>query len=204
MRAAGLLAIALVLGHSGYKPADAQTAGSVTVTTQQEGSQVPGGAPADWPARFGFGHTASPEEITAWDIDVRPDGTGLPSGSGTVSSGADVYAERCSACHGATGVEGPYNMLVGRQPGDAFPFAEDPEQPKTIGSYWPYATTLFDYIRRAMPPETPGSLSDDEVYGLTAYLLHLNEIVPEDVRLNRESLPQVVMPAVDHFRAHDR
>lgn len=174
------------------------------VGAQQADSQAPGGTPSHRPTRFGFGHAASPDEIAAWDIDVRPDGIGLPPGAGTAASGAEVYAARCSVCHGATGVEGPRNMLVGRQPGDAFPFAEDPTQPKTIGSYWPYATTLFDYMRRTMPPEAPGSLSDDEVYSLTAYLLFLNEIVPEDIRLDRDSLPRIVMPAVSRFRIHDQ
>ena len=90
-------------------------------------------------------------------------------------------------------------LLVGRLPGDAFPFAKDPRAPKTIGSYWPYATTAFDYIRRAMPPDKPGSLSDDEVYRLVAYLLSLNELIPADAVVDAASLPKVKMPARDHF-----
>jgi S-disulfanyl-L-cysteine oxidoreductase SoxD len=90
-------------------------------------------------------------------------------------------------------------VLVGRLPGDTFPFARDPKAPKTIGSYWPYATTVFDYIRRAMPPDAPGSLKDDEVYGLVAYLLALNELVPADAVIDATSLPKVKMPAHDHF-----
>ena len=100
-----------------------------------------------------------------------PTASGLPPGRGTAADGAPIYAARCAGCHGKTGKEGPNDVLVGRLPGDAFPFAKDPRAPKTIGSYWPYATTVFDYIRRAMPPDKPGSLRDDEVYGLVAYLL---------------------------------
>ncbi len=209
MRSAALLAAALLLTQAGSAAANAQAAEPPANSVPAAGARTDGagaqnGPQKEWPERFGFGHSPSAAEIAAWDIDVRPDGTGLPPGSGTVASGAAVYAAGCSVCHGATGIEGPYNILVGRQPGDAFPFAEDPTQPKTIGSYWPYATTLFDYIRRTMPPDTPGALTDDEVYGLTAYLLHLNEIVPEDIQMNRESLPRVVMPAVDRFRVHER
>ena len=99
-----------------------------------------------------------PRRSPRWDIDVGPDGAGLPPGRGTPADGAPIYAARCAGCHGKTGKEGPNDVLVGRLPGDAFPFARDPRAPKTIGSYWPYATTVFDYIRRAMPPDTPGSL----------------------------------------------
>ena len=90
-------------------------------------------------------------------------------------------------------------MLVGRLPGDAFTFARDPKAPQTIVSYWPYATTVFDYIRRAMPPDAPGSLRDNEVYGLVAYLLTLNELIPADAVIDAASLPKVKMPARDHF-----
>ena len=106
---------------------------------------------------------------------------------------------RCAGCHGKTGKEGPNDVLVGRLPGDAFPFARDPRAPKTIGSYWPYATTVFDYIRRAMPPDAPGSLRDNEVYGLVAYLLNLNDLIPADAVIDATSLPKVKMPAHDHF-----
>ena len=126
----------------------------------------PAKASAKEPASFGIGRPATPAEIAALDIDVGPDGAGLPPGRGTSADGAPIYAARCAACHGKTGKEGPNDVLVGRQPGDAFTFARDPRAPKTIGSYWPYATTVFDYIRRAMPPDAPGSLGDNEVYGL--------------------------------------
>jgi cytochrome c len=151
------------------------------------------------PATFGIGRAATPAEIAAIDIDVGPDGVGLPPGRGTAADGAPIFAARCAACHGKTGREGPNDVLVGRLPGDAFNFARDPRAAKTIGSYWPYATTVFDYIRRAMPPDKPGSLHDDEVYGLTAYLLALNELIPADAVIDATSLPNVKMPARNHF-----
>jgi cytochrome c len=155
--------------------------------------------PAKPPATFGIGRPATPSEITALDIDVGPDGVGLPPGRGTAADGAPIFAARCASCHGKTGREGPNDVLVGRLPGDAFPFAKDPRAPKTIGSYWPYATTVFDYIRRAMPPDRPGSLRDDEVYGLVAYLLSANELIAPDAVVDAASLPKVKMPARDHF-----
>jgi mono/diheme cytochrome c family protein len=162
-------------------------------------SKAPANAQPKGPATFGIGRPATPAEIAALDIDVGPDGIGLPAGRGTSADGAPIYAARCSSCHGKTGKEGPNDVLVGRLPGDAFPFAKDPRAPKTIGSYWPYATTVFDYIRRAMPPDKPGSLRDDEVYGLVAYLLALNELIAPDAVMDASSLPKVKMPAHDHF-----
>jgi len=164
------------------------------------GSKAPVAAPpAKAPATFGIGRPATPAEIAALDIDVGPDGVGLPPGRGTAADGAPIYAARCASCHGKTGKEGPNDLLVGRLPGDAFPFAKDPRAPKTIGSYWPYATTVFDYIRRAMPPDKPGSLRDEEVYGLVAYLLSLNELIAPDAVVDAASLPKVKMPAHDRF-----
>ena len=151
------------------------------------------------PAPLGIGRLATPAEIAALDIDVMPDGAGLPPGRGTAADGAPIYAARCAGCHGKTGKEGPNDVLVGRIPNDEFPFVRDPRAPKTIGSYWPYATTVFDYIRRAMPPDKPGSLADSEVYGLTAYLLFLNDLIPADAVVDATSLPKVKMPARDHF-----
>jgi hypothetical protein len=156
-------------------------------------------APAKTPASFGIGRPATPAEIAALDIDIGPEGAGLPPGRGTAADGAPIYAARCAGCHGKTGREGPNDVLVGRLPGDAFPFARDPRAPKTIGSYWPYATTVFDYIRRAMPPDAPGSLKDEEVYGLVAYLLAMNELIPQDAVVDAASLPKVQMPARAHF-----
>lgn len=163
------------------------------------GTKAPARPQPKAPATFGIGRPATPAEIAALDIDVGPDGAGLPPGHGSAADGAPIYAARCASCHGKTGKEGPNDVLVGRLPGDAFPFAKDPRAPKTIGSYWPYATTVFDYIRRAMPPDKPGSLRDDEVYGLVAYLLSLNELIAPDAVIDAASLPKVRMPAHDHF-----
>jgi len=151
------------------------------------------------PATLGIGRAATPAEIAAWDIDVGPDGAGLPPGKGTAADGAPIFAARCASCHGKTGKEGPNDVLVGRLKGDAFPFAQDARTPKTIGSYWPYATTVFDYVRRAMPPDAPGTLKDDEVYALVAFLLVQNELVPADAVIDAAALPKVKMPARDHF-----
>ena len=151
------------------------------------------------PATFGIGRAATPAEIAALDIDVGPDGAGLPPGKGTAADGAPIFAARCASCHGKTGKEGPNDVLVGRLAGDAFPFAQDARTPKTIGSYWPYATTVFDYIRRAMPADAPGTLKDDEVYALVAFLLVQNELVPADAVIDAAALPKVKMPARDHF-----
>jgi cytochrome c len=153
------------------------------------------------PDEFGFGRAATVEEIRAWDTDVMPDGAGLPPGRGTVAEGAAVYAAKCVACHGATGNEGPFDRLVGREPREGFPFGRDPRllSQRTIGNYWPYATTLYDYINRAMPVTAPGSLRPDEIYALVAYLLYLNEIVPEGAVMDAQTLPAVVMPARDRF-----
>jgi cytochrome c len=154
--------------------------------------------------RFGLGRAVGDEEIAAWDIDIMPDGTGLPVGSGTVKQGEEIYNSKCAQCHGQGGVDGPSDRLVGRIPGDEFPFALDPKAPKTIGSYWPYATTVFDYTRRAMPFDAPGSLTDGEVYSLVAYLLYLNEILPRDTVLNERNLATIKMPARGRFVPDDR
>ena len=156
------------------------------------------------PARFGFGRPATDAEIAAWNISVRPDGKGLPAGSGTAREGAVVYASRCAVCHGATGREGPADRLVGPEPRVGFPFGGDPTLVRTIGNYWPYATTLYDYINRAMPLNAPGSLAPDEIYSLTAYLLWRNELIADTTRIDARSLPRIVMPARNHFVMDDR
>lgn len=171
--------------------------------TAQSGSPAASGARSPRrpvvPQRLGIGRPATAQEVAALDVDVMPDGTGLPPGQGTVAEGQAVYAARCAGCHGRTGTEGPNDVLVGREPRSGFGFSLNPALPHTVGNYWPYATTLFDYIRRAMPAPAPGSLTNPEVYALTAFLLHANEIVPADAVMNAETLPRVVMPARPHF-----
>lgn len=138
---------------------------------------------------YGIGRQATDQEIQAWDIDVAPTGEGLPPGQGTVKEGAVLFAARCAACHGATGQEGPMDRLVG---GAGTLASQQPT--KTIGSYWPYATTLYDYIHRAMPFPAPQSLSPNEVYSIVAWLLYRNGIIAEDVVLDARSLPRISMP----------
>ena len=151
------------------------------------------------PARFGIGRPATPQEIAAIDIDIMPDGKALPPGGGTAAEGAAIYAIKCAQCHGKTGTEGPNDILVGREPRTGFTFSQDPKLPHTIGNYWPYATTVFDYVRRAMPPTAPGSLTDNEVYALTAFLLQANELIAADAVMDKATLPAVKMPARAHF-----
>jgi cytochrome c len=148
------------------------------------------------PGYFGYGTKATPEQIAGWDIDARGgDGAGLPAGNGTVHRGADVYAEQCAACHGTFGEgEGRFPKLVG---GAGTLRHDRPEL--TVGSYWPFAPTLWDYINRAMPMPAPHTLSADDVYALTAYILNLNDIVPGEFVADRESLPKVKMPNRDNF-----
>jgi cytochrome c len=148
---------------------------------------------------FGFGQPATAEEIAGWDIDVAADGTGLPPGSGTVAEGKELYDRLGAKCHGAKG-EGTDQApaLVG---GISTLTTDHPV--KTVGSYWPYAPTLFDYIHRAMPADKPQSLAPGEVYALCAYLLYLNGIVPEDAVMDAQTLPQVVMPNHAGFTSPD-
>jgi cytochrome c len=158
------------------------------------------------PRRFGdIGRVATAAEITAWNIDVNSSGIGLPRGSGTYARGAALFAERCAACHGARG-EGipPFPRLIGREPREGFPFGLDARYPKTVGNYWPYATTLYDYINRAMPFTAPGSLRPDDVYSLVAFILAENEIVDKAVPMDAHTLRAVRMPARDRFVADNR
>lgn len=150
------------------------------------------------PPLFGLGRTATAEEIAKWDIIIGPDGKGLPPGGGTAAEGKVIYQTRCVECHGATGKEGPFDVLVGGRG----TLTSKPQ--KTIGSYWPYATTLWDYVNRAMPFDTPGSLSHDQVYATVAYLLFINGIVGEHDRLDAKTLPQVNMPNRNGFFPDDR
>lgn len=142
----------------------------------------------------GLGVPATPEQIAGWDVSIGPDGAGLPPGSGTAAAGKAVYEAKCLACHGVDGAGRPNDQLVGGQSTlrEAAPI-------RTIGSYWPYATTVFDYIRRAMPYVTPHTLTADETYAVTAYLLALNGIIEQDDVMDAASLPKVVMPNRDNF-----
>jgi S-disulfanyl-L-cysteine oxidoreductase SoxD len=157
------------------------------------------------PKVFGLGHAATPAEIAAEDIDVSPNGAGLPQGSGTPEQGATVYAASCASCHGANGEGKPplYPQLVGGPKG-AVDFASDYKIPRTIGNYWPFATTLFDYIRRSMPLTAPGSLNADQTYAVTAFLLNREGLIPAGTSLDAHSLPAVQMPARSHFVNDDR
>ena len=145
--------------------------------------------------KLGLGRPASVEEINGWDIDIRPDGKGLPVGSGDAVSGEAIFIEKCAACHGefAEGA-GRYPVLAGGT--DSL----NSDRPvKTVGSYWPYATTAFDYIRRAMPFGHAQSLSADEVYAITAYVLYSSDVIEDDFVLDQNTLPTVVMPNQDGF-----
>lgn len=138
----------------------------------------------------GLGRPATPEEIAAWDISIGPDGAGLPPGHGTATEGAAVFAAKCAGCHGEKGVGKPNDALVG---GVGSLAGEQPPV-KTVGSYWPYATTLFDHVRRAMPLGASKSLSDDDVYALCAYILQQNGIIAENDMIDAKSLAKVQMP----------
>jgi S-disulfanyl-L-cysteine oxidoreductase SoxD len=142
-----------------------------------------------------FGQAVTPADIAPWDISVGPDGAGLPAGRGTSKQGEAVYAAKCQACHGEKGAGRPNDALVG----GAGTIASEQPAVKTVGSYWPYATTLFDYIRRAMPWSETKSLSDDEAYAVSAYILHLNGVIGADDVLDAQSLPKVKMPNRDGF-----
>jgi S-disulfanyl-L-cysteine oxidoreductase SoxD len=141
-----------------------------------------------------LGKAVSAQEIARWDISIPPSGAGLPKGGGSPLQGRAVYEQKCVACHGVKGVGKPADALAG---GIGTLASKAPL--RTVGSYWPYATTLFDYVRRAMPLANPLSLSDDEVYAVSAYVLFLNGIVAEDAVLDARTLPQVKMPNRDGF-----
>jgi len=153
------------------------------------------------PGSFGLGREATPEEIAAWDIDIRPDGVGLPEGRGTVTEGDELFQEQCAVCHGVFGEgAGRYPVLAG-----GFDSLTDERPEKTIGSYWPYLSTVYDYIRRAMPFGNAHSLSDDQIYALTAYLLYLNDVVTdEEFELSKENFADIHLPNEGNFIADDR
>lgn len=209
---AAVAALSLILGAtacSGPEPGAPGEAGGAggDAVFRGEGSggssREPGVPAAVAASGFGFGEPVSPAEVAAWDIDVGPDGEGLPPGSGTVDEGAVVWEASCARCHGPQGVDGSYGPVVATEGSASFPFATDPALTTSIGNYWPYATTVFDYVRRSMPFDDPGSLSDDEVYAVTAWLLWRNERIPEDAVMDAQTLPRVQMPAREHFVPSD-
>jgi len=142
-----------------------------------------------------FGQPIAPADIAPWDISIGPDGAGLPAGRGSVKDGEAVYVAKCQSCHGDKGAGKPNDQLVG----GFGTISSDKPAVKTVGSYWPYATTLFDYVRRAMPFSESKSLTADEVYAVSAYILHLNNIVGPDAVLDAQSLPKIQMPNRDGF-----
>ncbi|MEM9313425.1 MAG: cytochrome c [Pseudomonadota bacterium] len=148
---------------------------------------------------YGLGRPADRAAVARIDIDVMPDGRGLPEGEGNAREGRMVYEAACVRCHGREGRDGTNGSLAGVALYSAAELAEDRSLKRTVGNYWPYATTLFDYLRRAMPFDKPGSLSNDELYAVTAYVLHLNGLVKEGETLDAGSLPRIDMPARERF-----
>lgn len=195
MRRALLISLVLAVACSaerGQSPSPASTAAGF------------GGIPA---RHYGLGRAATTDEIAARDIDVGPDGAGLPSGSGSATQGEQLFQQKCAMCHGPKGQGMPpaFPQLIGRDPkAEGFKFSTDFKLPHTIGNYWPYQTTVFDYVRRAMPLLQPGSLTNDEVYSLTAFLLASNEVIPMTATLDSASLMQVKMPYRDKFVPDNR
>jgi S-disulfanyl-L-cysteine oxidoreductase SoxD len=152
------------------------------------------GAQSGAEGTYGIGRAATPAEIAGWNIDIGKDGSGLPPGSGTVSHGREIFAQQCAACHGTNGEGGVGDRLVGGQGTLA-----TAKPVRTVGSYWPYAPTLFDYIRRAMPQNAPQSLSNEDVYAVSAYILNLNGLLSPDATLDARALAAIKMPNRDGF-----
>lgn len=182
--AARFLAVAALLGAA---------QGAVAETQHTPGTAIS-------PSPFGIGRPATPVEIKAWDIAVRPDGHGVPPGKGSVKDGEALYQDRCAACHGEFG-EGKdrWPALIG---GAGKLTDDDPK--KGVGNYWPYATTLFDYIKRAMPFGNAQSLTDDETYAITAYVLHLNDVLKADGELDGPGMLKIKLPNAGNFVADPR
>jgi S-disulfanyl-L-cysteine oxidoreductase SoxD len=176
-----------------------RTLAATIATALAIGSVGCGDAPSQGKGLFNIGRPLSESELRSWNIDVAPDGTGLPPGQGSVPQGEAIYRTKCIACHGANGQGHPMDRLAGGRD----TLASDAPV-KTVGSYWPYATTIFDYVRRAMPLDRPQSLTADEVYAVTAYLLQINGLVGPDAMMNAHTLPKVRMPNQEAFRADPR
>src|ERR1700760_2135279 len=154
---------------------------------------------AETPKHYGIGRAATEAEIAGWNIDIGRNGENLPPGSGTVSHGQEVFAQQCAGCHGEKGEGGVGERLVGGQGTIA-----TPKPIKTVGSYWPYAPTLFDYIRRAMPQNAPQSLSNEDVYAVSAYILNMNGLLPADTTLDAKTLSAIRMPNRGMFTGDPR
>jgi len=202
--AAALMTVACLAACGGGSNAAAD--GTNASFASYDAGAVPGGPGAK--ASYGLGHAAADSAIAAMNQDISQDGAELPAGSGTVARGVVVYAAQCSQCHGAKGEGLPsFPKLVGRDsagaPKPEFQFATT-NKTKTIGNYWPHATTVFDYIKRAMPFAAPGSMTDDDVYAVTAYLLSANAIIPDTTTLDAAALRAVRMPARDKFVPDNR
>jgi mono/diheme cytochrome c family protein len=171
------------------------------VIAQPKSKSLQAPVPSPSSRRLGIGREAKPEEIAGWDIDIRPDGQGLPSGKGTVRQGETLYVERCAGCHGEFGESaGRWPILMG---GGGTLATHDPV--KSIGSYWPYASTVMDYIRRSMPFGNAQSLTNDELYAVTAYVLNLNDIIKdENFELNANTFLSIRLPNEPNFIEDDR
>jgi cytochrome c len=196
--APGLAAVLAVASSAGLAQTVAPKAPAAKSAT------APAAMPASTAGRFGFGRVAKPEEIAAWDVDVRPDGHGVRPGRGTVAQGQDIYDAQCASCHGTFGESNNYMALAGGVEKEDLKTGrasrlKDPEVPRTLGMKLNAATTLYDYIYRAMPWPAPMSLTVDQTYAVTAYVLHLNEIVPADFELNDRNITKVLMPNRNGF-----
>ena len=192
-----LVALSLLLLGCNQQPIDnADSSAKAAKSAVEDGATVQ----VDLPARYAIGNTAKPEVIAGWDIEVRPDGLGLPEGSGSVEDGEEIYEEKCAMCHGSFGEgEDQWPKLTG-----GAGTLTDARPEKSIGSFWPYASTLWDYINRAMPFTAPQSLKPDEVYAITAYVLNMNEIVDDEFVLTKENFATIEMPNKDGFYVDDR
>lgn len=192
----------LVLGAACAPERDAEADGTGATDVPRPADVA---AVVEAPPRLGLGVAVTPARLAAIDIDANAEGRGLPPGRGTAAEGAVLYAARCASCHGARG-EGvaTFPRLVGGEADTAFRFGDDVRLVKTPGNYWPYATTLYDYIHRAMPYDAPGSLRPNEVYGLVAYLLAENRVISRNAVMDAQRLPAVRMPARGRFVRDDR
>jgi S-disulfanyl-L-cysteine oxidoreductase SoxD len=194
----GILCLAILL--TGCNQSENKQTKATSTSTEQVKVEDGVKTQAGLPSTFSIGKVATANVIAGWDIDVRPDGMGLPEGSGSVEDGEAIYEDKCSMCHGSFGEgEDSWPKLAG----GAGTLIE-PRPEKTIGSFWPYASTLWDYINRAMPFPAPQSLEPNEVYAITAYILNMNEIVEDDFVLSKDNFSTVEMPNKDGFYVDDR